>query len=540
MVVFLVCFFVLCSCHKQIEEPPLEKPPFEQENFFLVNYRLELGKGGTFIGETVQRIKEGQSTTPVTLVPDLGYKFLSWKLSTNPAEIVDTEVLTRVEENVHSDMICIAVFEGPLTCGIKFEASEGGIVEGNLKQKVLYGGKGETVTAIPNKGYRFIGWSDGETEEVRTNDHVTTGALNNSFNDHYKIIMAKFERYQRFFEYEYNEATEGNTEKETTITIDKMSESKLVVPKREGYEFLGWYSDWFHTIQVTDAEGNVIVGEEWFNNDLIFWNITNPDMKLFAKWKPTKQVPKYKILMIYVTEIEADLESTNGEIIPVHYKMTQNEKKMCEMLSSYLEEYLEAMLNSTVDFEVDSYYTKDVLRTEQFYRGTTTLPGGNKLFYDYGIDPKQNMIPEVYEILDNYDSVITSFSMNDYDLKLHITGGSGEKKYANIHLEFMFRYFYDDCPSECIFDFEYPGVYRCWISFMETYTHKFIHTVEMQLRDADNYGLHNIAKYYSDYVGPINIEFDFQIDYLNGRFDIGEKLVGIPYEFWTGEYFNEQ
>ncbi len=188
-------------------------------------------------------IKEGQSTTPVTLVPDLGYKFLGWKLSTNPAEIVDTEVLTRVEENVHSDMICIAVFEGPLTCGIKFEASEGGIVEGTLKQKVLYGGKGETVTAIPNKGYRFIGWSDGETEEVRTNDHVTTGALNNSFNDHYKIIMAKFERYQRFFEYEYNEATEGNTEKETTITIDKMSESKLVVPKREGYEFLGWYSD---------------------------------------------------------------------------------------------------------------------------------------------------------------------------------------------------------------------------------------------------------------------------------------------------------
>ena len=82
-------------------------------------------------------IKEGQSTTPVTLVPDLGYKFLGWKLSTNPAEIVDTEVLTRVEENVHSDMICIAVFEGPLTCGIKFEASEGGIVEGTLKQKVL-------------------------------------------------------------------------------------------------------------------------------------------------------------------------------------------------------------------------------------------------------------------------------------------------------------------------------------------------------------------------------------------------------------------
>lgn len=179
---------------------------------------------------------------------------------------------------------------------------------------------------------------------------------------------------------------------------------------------------------MTDALGNVIVGEEWFYNENFFEPIFHTGKKLYARWKPTKEVPKYKILMIYVTEIEADLESTDGEIIPVHYKMTENEKKMCEMLSSYLEEYLEAMLNSTVDFEVDSYYTKEVLRTEQFYRGITTWPGDDKLAYVYGIDPKQNMIPEVYEILDNYDSVITSFSMNDYDLNLHITGGSGEKK----------------------------------------------------------------------------------------------------------------
>lgn len=85
---------------------------------------------------------------------------------------------------------------------------------------------------------------------------------------------------------------------------------------------------------MTDALGNVIVGEEWFYNENFFEPIFHTGKKLYARWKPTKEVPKYKILMIYVTEIEADLESTDGEIIPVHYKMTENEKKMCEINST--------------------------------------------------------------------------------------------------------------------------------------------------------------------------------------------------------------
>lgn len=46
---------------------------------------------------------------------------------------------------------------------VYYGASAGGRIDGQSIQKVTEGESGTAVTAIPNEGYVFVGWSDGLT-----------------------------------------------------------------------------------------------------------------------------------------------------------------------------------------------------------------------------------------------------------------------------------------------------------------------------------------------------------------------------------------
>lgn len=41
-------------------------------------------------------------------------------------------------------------------------------------------------------------------------------------------------------------------------------------------------------------------------------------------------------------------------------------------------------------------------------------------------------------ILSKYKSIIITFSLNDFEEKLHFVGASGSRKYANIHMDVLF------------------------------------------------------------------------------------------------------
>lgn len=589
VVLFLVCFFVLCSCQKEkgysitfdnngygekLETltnqtnlpnplPTLSEEGWIFQGWYLeknvktkadpgmelkeditiyarwqwkepevydtltIRYEIDNRVEGKFIGETYQVIERGKETTPVTILPNIGYKFYGWSI--NGSEPIEAEKFTRQEINVQENMTIKAVINGPFTCEMIFKAKEGGRVEGTLEQNVLYGDKGEIVTAIPDEGFRFVKWSDGETEAVRTNEVVTY------FPSSTPHIYAEFERYKREFKLEYNEGTSNIELKEYTFYLDDMEkEQYLPVPQRDGYEFKGWYSDWFHTVQVTDETGKMIVDKEWFNNDYIFIPETNPDMKLFAKWKPIKEVPVYKILLVYVTEVHATLESNHGGMKKVDYIMSDFERRKCEFASIKIEEYLEGILNGTVDFQIDTYFTKEPLTEDNFYQGLTTL-GGESLFFDYGIDPKMGHLPEINDRIEDYRSILVSFCLNDDDASFHVTAGHAGKKFGNMHLETLF---YVSNP-EYTYDLTYQGVYFTWNIMMGFFIHELTHTMEMQLKPEDDYGIHEAWDYVLENGGVVKTEFDFLYDYLRNEFSVGDRNVGIPYEFWTGEYFKE-
>lgn len=180
--------------------------------------------------------------------------------------------------------------------------------------------------------------------------------------------------------------------------------------------------------------------------------------------------------------------------------------------------------------------------TKEYMRhGSVALPWWTSSQYDYGI--KVEKYPEFQELLPKYQSVLTSFSMNDFDNRLHKVTGSAGAKYGEIHLEEMFRSGYKNSDSslhlEKLLDNRNSGIYKVMESNLSSYLHEFTHTVETQLSDEDDYGLHQASmQYYLDH-GASNNEFLYMCDYLRGEFIADGKKVGIPYKFWTGEYTKE-
>ena len=51
---------------------------------------------------------------------------------------------------------------------LEYKATEGGYIAGTALQTLRENSEGSAVTAIPNEGYRFVGWSDGKTSATRT------------------------------------------------------------------------------------------------------------------------------------------------------------------------------------------------------------------------------------------------------------------------------------------------------------------------------------------------------------------------------------
>jgi len=125
----------------------------------------QANEGGTISGAVEQSVQDGENGTEVTAVPNEGYKFVKW--SDNITEA------TRQDRNVTKDIVVKAIFEKQ-TYTLTYVASNGGYLIGNLSQTVTYGESGTKVTAVPNDGYRFVKWSDGETKNTRQDTEINT------------------------------------------------------------------------------------------------------------------------------------------------------------------------------------------------------------------------------------------------------------------------------------------------------------------------------------------------------------------------------
>jgi hypothetical protein len=122
------------------------------------------GSNGTLNGSTSQVVAYGSNGTAVTAIPSPCYYFVGWNDSSiqNP----------RVDTNVTSNVSVLANFSS-IVYTLSYSAGPGGSISNNSSQTVACGGNGSTVTAVPSAGYGFSNWSDGSSQNPRTDTNVS-------------------------------------------------------------------------------------------------------------------------------------------------------------------------------------------------------------------------------------------------------------------------------------------------------------------------------------------------------------------------------
>lgn len=192
----------------------------KQSQTFSVVYTTD--GNGTISGNTNQTLDYGANATVVTAVPNEGYKFVKWSDtgSENPE---------RTDCNVTKNITAEAQFV-KLSVAVKYETDGNGTISGNANQTVDYGENATAVTAVPNEGYRFVKWSDTESENPERADCNVTNDL---------VVTAIFEKI--VFNITYCAGIGGTIDgiAEQEVSYGEDSTFVVAVPNI-GYKFVRW------------------------------------------------------------------------------------------------------------------------------------------------------------------------------------------------------------------------------------------------------------------------------------------------------------
>jgi hypothetical protein len=193
-----------------------------QANFSINEYTLtySAGPNGTLSGPQVQTIEHGSNGEPVTATPDAGYLFSGWSdgVTDNP----------RTDINITGDITVQAEFE-IRTYTLTYSAGPNGTLSGSLVQTLEHGSSGEPVTATPNAGYLFSRWSDGVTDNPRTDINITGDIT----------VQAEFEI--RTYTLTYSAGPNGTLSGPQVQTVEHGSSGEPVTATpNAGYLFSRW------------------------------------------------------------------------------------------------------------------------------------------------------------------------------------------------------------------------------------------------------------------------------------------------------------
>ncbi len=567
LILFAFICFLFTGCHDN---------NYKTHEYYSVTYQVL--NGGKIVGKNLQIVKYGCSTENVTAIPDKGYYFQGWSdgliaETRNDINIIESKVViakfaeitdeimityksrcaggfifdesealplskscqivqrgysgwkveakvakgdlgglvfirwsdgvksaTRQDKNIMDSFEVEAIFGYPVI----YRVNGNGEIKGEQNQTIEVGTCANTVTAVPEKGYRFVEWSDGVKTATRTDNYISQSI----------DVTAKFEwRNVDSFKYNYNYATDNFYDDYLTLTRGEVKNKSAVVPNREYFTFGGWYLDDSFNVQAVNEVGQIVIGEKIFDS---------PSRDLYAKWNVNDEYVKtYKILMVYVTAVDANLLGNDGNIINIKYKMSEKERKFCIDLTEKFSDTLNQMLDGLINFEIDKYFTEKSLN-EQFI---INEPNGTYI--------TAKRIPELSEsnILDNYRGVLTLFSFGGEKNLLPHWAGIGDIKYAAIPL--------DESIGEENIDYgleQYNGI-------LGNCVHEFIHTIEQSITCYEFHSAYNafLPSYIIDKLYLLN-QFPADcsnLDDMDNFNEIWKKSVkvGIPYSYWTNEIY---
>ena len=207
-----ISLLLLLTCAKEDSQDPGTTP-----SNIIPKYTLTASAGDGGSVSTLGGSYNKGTQISITATPSSGYRFTGWSngSSDNPVTVT-----------LNSNTSITANFEQIPVYSISVSAEEGGSVssEGGEYSE----GTQVTITATPDEGYEFSGWSDGNTEATRVitaSEDVTLTATFTELEYSYQLTVTSTEGGSISSEGgEYNEGTE--------VTITATAD--------EGYRFIGW------------------------------------------------------------------------------------------------------------------------------------------------------------------------------------------------------------------------------------------------------------------------------------------------------------
>ena len=253
------------------ETTPLRAPEAEE---FTVTFDTD---GGSDIGE-IKKDVDGKILEP-TAPTKKGFEFEGWYDGSTkvgfPYEVTKTVTLkAKWKAETPETKVYTVIFE-----------ANGGDFDGKVEKD--NDGKIKEPTAPIKKGYKFLGWYDGETK-VSFPYEVTKDVT----------LKAKWEKEEtpavEKFKVTFN-SNGGSAVATQTIEKGKTA-TKPADPTKKGYTFIAWYTD----------DGK-------FVNRFEFTKAVTENVDLYAKWEEEKPVVPAKE-DLYISDIEYDGDYVTGKV----------------------------------------------------------------------------------------------------------------------------------------------------------------------------------------------------------------------------------
>ena len=315
---------------------------------------------------------------------------------------------------------------------VNYETTVGGKIVGSVKQSVRKGKDAQTVTAVPDEGYRFLRWADTSSPNPERTD--------------------------------------------TNIVKDIKPQAKFV--------------------KISDI--------------------------------------KYKILLVHVTEVQGTFKDIDGNDVVIDYKMTEEDLAVCRMITELLDVCMNEMFDGLVTFEIDECYTKEIVGEDSFEY---------KVYENFvNITLYPPAIPEVAEKLSDYNTAITTVSINDPDRALRGAIAGVADVYSKTAMVYL-KIPQEIMPNgETVNDYSLINDYSDyeWVNAIYPYVHEFVHTVEERITMPGRHKYHYILDdYEKEYTGYDINRYDFTISklYLLNQAEYNGNKVGIPFPVWTNEIY---
>jgi len=449
---------------------------------------------------TISVVEGGEETIKAEPLP--GYMFIEWDDGNTEA----VRTITVTEDKTYTAKFGVRTYE------LQYMAGEHGRIEGKSEQGLLYLEDGEEVTAIPDEGFMFTGWTDG----VRTASRKDTAVEGDIY------VTAMFEQLKKTY---YCDLADLYPQEKMELKYGETDGVKFPVPARAHFTFHGWK---LNGDFITDAQGNLTVGDDIFNKK---GNIVEGD------WMPDAEY-EYKILMVYVTEFKATLTKCDKSgTVDVDYKMSDFERQLCHVITQKYRDFMNETMDGLVKFKIDEYFTTQPLGKEH-----VTIAGGVKLDGTVYMDNLlyADKIPEVQDKLDDYRTVMVTFNLNDYDSVLHTGAGVAAEGtiFGCYYLDSAIKKYNIAVhePLENLLNMDH----LFWMDFIDALIHETIHTMESYYyHHPDSSLLHDAWDIFISYGdkdndGNNNSDLHLYKLFLLEEAPLYGQKMGVPYRYWQG------